>query len=98
MSSRSVFAIGLERMATRWLALEGQLPSILAQLLGLLAMHHMVQLGDEVLEAPDDLLEAGGRALDLRVLAPQRRNAATASRWSSGMAERSIRAGMGMAP
>jgi hypothetical protein len=36
--------------------LEGQLPVVLAQLLGLLAMHHMVQLGDQVLETLDDLL------------------------------------------
>lgn len=39
--------------------LEGQLPVIIAQLLGLLAMRHMVQLGDQVFEPLDDLLEAG---------------------------------------
>jgi len=37
--------------------LEGQLPVVLAELLGLLAMHHMVQLGHQVLEARVDLFE-----------------------------------------
>lgn len=43
--------------------LEGELPVVLAQLLGLLAMHDMVQFGDEVLEPLDDLLQVGGFCL-----------------------------------
>ena len=72
---------------------EGQLPVVFAEFFGLLAMHHMVQLGHQVLEALDDFLEAG--RLAVRSLF-SRSSAATASRWSSGVAERSIRAAGGM--
>lgn len=39
-------------------------------------MDHMVQRGNQVLEAPDPLLQAGRFALEVRVLAQQRRNSA----------------------
>jgi len=38
--------------------LERQLPVVLVELLGLLAMHHMVQFGHQVFETLDDLLQA----------------------------------------
>jgi hypothetical protein len=39
--------------------LEGELPVVRVELLGLLAVHDVVELGDEVLEALDDFPEAG---------------------------------------
>ena len=50
---------------------EGELPVVRAELLGLLAMHDMVQLGDEVLEPLDDLLQIGGFRRQRRVRSQQ---------------------------
>jgi len=51
--------------------LKGELPVVLAELLGLFAMHDMVQLGDEVLEPLDDLLQIGGFRRQRRVRSQQ---------------------------
>lgn len=43
--------MSLGPLALHWRALEGQLPLVLDQPLGLLAMHDLVQPGDEMLKA-----------------------------------------------
>jgi len=47
--------------------LEGELPVVLAELLRLLAMHDMVQLGDEVFKTLNNLLQIDGFRLQGRV-------------------------------
>ena len=51
---------------------EGKLPVVLVEPLGPLAVHDMVQLGDQVFEALDDLLKGGRLVLEDAVLAQQR--------------------------
>ena len=51
---------------------EGKLPVVLVEPLGPLAVHDMVQLGDQVFEALDDLLKGGRLVPEDAVLAQQR--------------------------
>lgn len=66
-----VIALRFDLGHRRFEILEGELSVILAELLGLLAMYDMVQLGDEVLKPLDDLLQIGGFRRQRRVRSQQ---------------------------
>ena len=52
--------------------LESQLPVIFAELLGPFAVNRMVEFGDQMLEALDDLLEIDRLTFELPMLTQQR--------------------------
>lgn len=54
---RGLLLAGLDLGDGRFQAFKGQLPVIIAQLLGPLAMHDMVQLGNEMLQPPVGVLQ-----------------------------------------